>query len=92
MLLLALGARRREIGFVQPIRGTGWASVACLMVPALFIIWAFASGRTNWTVLGLIVLHSFLSNGSIGLHTANGQQRFANTREIEFSFYIVVMR
>lgn len=63
LVLLLMGARPREIGFVRPIRGTGWASLACLTLPALFVIWAFASGKTSWAVLGVIVLHSFLSNG-----------------------------
>lgn len=62
VLLLATGARPDQIGFVSPIRGSMWPSGACLTLPAVFVVWAFASGRPNWPALGVILLHSFLSN------------------------------
>lgn len=61
--VLALGARRREVGLVRPVRGTGALSLACLLLPAGFVIWAFARGLLTAGTLGVVVLHSLLSNG-----------------------------
>lgn len=63
VLVMALGARPREIGLGLPARGTLWATFACT---ALFLVaWGFrlAQGRLTIDRLGLFLAHNVLSNG-----------------------------
>lgn len=62
-ILLALGARRREIGLATPVAGTRLASVACLILPALMVAWAVVAGKVTAPTLLVLALHSLLSNG-----------------------------
>lgn len=62
-LLLALGARPRELGLSRSARGTWRAIVLSWVLPLTFIAVAFARGRLSGSLLGLMLLHNLLSNG-----------------------------
>lgn len=61
--VLALGGRPRELGLVRPLPRTRALSFACLLLPACFGVWGLARGRVTAGTIGIIALHSFLSNG-----------------------------
>ena len=63
VLLLALGAKPRELGLTPPARNTYRAMAASLVLPAIFVVLAFARGRLSPVgLLGLLV-HNLFSNG-----------------------------
>ena len=47
VLLLALGAKPRELGLTRPVSRTYRAMAACLVLPAVFVIIAFVRGRLS---------------------------------------------
>jgi hypothetical protein len=63
LLVLALGARRRELGLTRPSKRTVLATLA---VTSLFLIswlWRMTHGGPSIPMLGLFLAHNFLSNG-----------------------------
>lgn len=63
ILVVALGARRRELGLTRPTKRT---ILATLLVISLFLlswIWRMAHGQPTISMLGLFLLHNLLSNG-----------------------------
>ncbi len=62
-LLLALGARPRELGLCAPAPGTRAASAACLLLPLALVGWALARGKLTAGPLLVAAAHSLLSNG-----------------------------
>jgi membrane protease YdiL (CAAX protease family) len=63
VLVVALGARRRELGLTRPARGT---FVATLAVTSLFLLswtWRIMHGRPSVPMLSLFLIHNLLSNG-----------------------------
>jgi membrane protease YdiL (CAAX protease family) len=63
VLLLALGAKPRELGLTPPARYTYRAMTASLLLPAVFVVVAFARGKLSPVgLLGLLV-HNLFSNG-----------------------------
>ena len=63
LLVIALGARRRELGLTRPARGTYLATFA---VTGLFLLswaWRMTHGGPSIPVLGLFLAHNLLSNG-----------------------------
>ncbi len=63
LLVLALGARLREIGLRRPARGTLWAMTACTGLFLLSWIFRFAQGHLTLPMLALYLVHNLLSNG-----------------------------
>jgi membrane protease YdiL (CAAX protease family) len=63
VILFALRVRPRELGLSVPVPGTRAATVACLVLPMLFVIWGFAQGRLTISLLSVMLVHNFLSNG-----------------------------
>lgn len=62
-VLLAWGARPREMGLCAPVPGTRAATIACLVLPLGFVVWGFAQGKLTVSLLLVLLLHDFLSNG-----------------------------
>jgi len=63
LLVVALGARRRELGLTRPAKGT---YLATLVGGGLFLlswVWRILQRRMAIPMLGLFLLHNFLSNG-----------------------------
>jgi membrane protease YdiL (CAAX protease family) len=63
VLLLALGARPRELGLCLPARGTVAATLVCLIPVVSFVSWGVATGRLTAGALFWLVIHNLLSNG-----------------------------
>ena len=63
LLVIALGARLREIGLSRPARGTLLAIAACTGLFVLSWIFRFAQGHLTVPALALYLLHNVLSNG-----------------------------
>lgn len=64
VLLLALGASRRQLGLVAPVRGTLRATLACLALPAAFVVIGFAQGKLSfYRVFWQLIVRNVLSNG-----------------------------
>jgi membrane protease YdiL (CAAX protease family) len=63
LLLLALGARPRELGLCVPARGTFVATLVCLIPSLGFVGWGLVSGKLTPLALLYLVVHNFLSNG-----------------------------
>jgi membrane protease YdiL (CAAX protease family) len=63
VLLLALGARPRELGLCVPARGTVVATILCLIPSLAFVGWGLATGKLSSLGLIYLVVHNFLSNG-----------------------------
>jgi membrane protease YdiL (CAAX protease family) len=63
LLLVALGARPRELGLCLPSRGTVVATLLCLIPCLGFVGWGLVSGRLTPLGLFFLVIHNFLSNG-----------------------------
>ena len=63
LLVIALGARRRELGLTRPAKGTYLATLA---VTGLFLLswaWRMTHGGPSVPLLGLFLAHNLLSNG-----------------------------
>ena len=63
LLVIALGARPRELGLTRPARGTYLATLA---VTGLFLLswaWRMTHGGPSIPMLGLFLAHNLLSNG-----------------------------
>ncbi len=71
-LLLALGSKPRELGLTRPARGTGRALAACLLLPAIFVVVAFARGRLGFVGLMGLLVHNLFSNGFSEEFSARG--------------------
>lgn len=63
LLVIALGARLREIGLSRPVRGTLLAVAACTGLFLLSWIFRFAQGHLTLSALALYLLHNVLGNG-----------------------------
>ncbi|MFL5242296.1 MAG: type II CAAX prenyl endopeptidase Rce1 family protein [Gemmataceae bacterium] len=63
LLLLALGARPRELGLCVPARGTVAATLLCLIPSLAFVGWGLATGKLTALGLFYLAVHNFLSNG-----------------------------
>lgn len=63
VLVLALGARLREIGLGRPARGTLLAIAACTGLFVLSWIFRLAQGHLTLSALALYLAHNALSNG-----------------------------
>jgi membrane protease YdiL (CAAX protease family) len=64
ILLLALGASRKQLGLVAPVRGTLRATLACLALPLVFVILGFVQGKLNlFRLFWLLTVRNLLSNG-----------------------------
>jgi len=63
LLVLALGAKRRELGLTAPRAGTLRAALAALVLPAIFCAWALFAGKLGIAALGYVVVRNFLSSG-----------------------------
>jgi membrane protease YdiL (CAAX protease family) len=62
-VLVAAGASRAELGLAASARGTGYAALGCLALPAVFVLVALARGKLTGWMLGVAVVHNFFSNG-----------------------------
>lgn len=63
LLVMALGARRRELGLTRPAKGTYLATLA---VTGLFLLswaWRMTHGGPSVAMLLLFLVHNLLSNG-----------------------------
>jgi membrane protease YdiL (CAAX protease family) len=63
VLIVALGARRRELGLTRPTRRTVLATLLVISLFLLSWIWRLAHGQPTISALGLFLLHNLLSNG-----------------------------
>ncbi len=63
VLLLALGARPRELGFARWAPRTSRAAAAALVLPVAFAAWTLFAHRHTLRGLGYIVTRNFLSSG-----------------------------
>lgn len=63
LLLIALGARRRELGLTRPTRGTYIATLAVTGPFLLSWAWRMTHGGPSVAMLGLFLAHNLFSNG-----------------------------
>jgi membrane protease YdiL (CAAX protease family) len=64
LLLLALGASRRQLGLVTPVRGTFRATLACLALPMVFVVMGFVQGKLDlFRLFWLLIVRNLISNG-----------------------------
>jgi membrane protease YdiL (CAAX protease family) len=63
VLLLALGAKPRELGLTSPTRNTNQAMAASLVLPVVFVAVAFARGKLSPVGLLGLLIHNLFSNG-----------------------------
>jgi membrane protease YdiL (CAAX protease family) len=64
LLLLALGASRRQLGLVAPVHGTLRATLACLVLPIVFVVIGFVHGKLNlFRLFWLLIVRNLISNG-----------------------------
>jgi len=63
LVVLALGARPREIGLGRGARGTLWATLACTSPFLIAFVVRLLQGRLSLAQLGVYVAHNVLSNG-----------------------------
>jgi membrane protease YdiL (CAAX protease family) len=63
LLVLALGAKPRELGLTLPRAGTLRASLAALILPLIFCGWALFGGKLGFGALGFVLVRNFLSSG-----------------------------
>jgi hypothetical protein len=62
-LVVALGARRRELGLTRPAKGTFIATLAVIGLFLMSWAWRMAHGHPSIPMLGLFLAHNLLSNG-----------------------------
>lgn len=62
-IVLALGARPRELGLSRPADGTLRAALICLVLPVALFVWVLASGRMGVGRVSYIVARNLLSSG-----------------------------
>ncbi|HEV3116330.1 MAG TPA: CPBP family intramembrane glutamic endopeptidase [Gemmataceae bacterium] len=62
-LLLALGARPRELGLCLPAPCTAVGTVACLVPTVSFVGWGIGSGKLTGAAPIFLLVHNLLSNG-----------------------------
>jgi membrane protease YdiL (CAAX protease family) len=62
-IVLALGARPRELGFSRPANGTLRAALFCIALPVAIFVWALAAGRLGAGRLAYILVRNLLSSG-----------------------------
>jgi hypothetical protein len=63
VLVVALGARRRELGLTLPAKGTFVATLAVITLFLLSWTWRITHGGPSVPMLGLFLVHNLLSNG-----------------------------
>jgi hypothetical protein len=63
VLVIALGARRRELGLTRPAKGTLIATLAATGLFLISWIWRMTHGGPTIPMLGFFLVHNFLSNG-----------------------------
>jgi membrane protease YdiL (CAAX protease family) len=63
LVLLALGARPRELGLCLPARRTIIASLVCLIPVVSVVSWGAATGRLAPAAIFWLLVHNFFSNG-----------------------------
>jgi hypothetical protein len=63
LLVIALGARRRELGLTRPAKGTYLATLAVTGPFLLSWAWRMTHGGPSIAMLGLFLAHNLLSNG-----------------------------
>ena len=71
-LVIALGARLREIGLGRPARGTLLAIAACTGLFVVSWVFRFAQGHLTLSALALYLAHNALSNGFSEEFSARG--------------------
>lgn len=63
VLLILLGADRRQLGLTLPVRGTGCATIACLALPIVMSAFAIWQGGISFAGLFWLLVHNLFSNG-----------------------------